>query len=273
MYNVYAGILKMSNLFFDDGKKCEIKYILNQSRPKLCEKYHIHQIAGNNSELQKVKNLIVWLSHNTIHKGDYDNHIHPDALSLLNYSFNNPKHGINCTALSTILSHCLSALGIRTRVITLIPYSPYDLDCHVVCEAYISELKKWIMLDPTYGTYVTDTNNLPLSVAEIRTQLADKKEIQLSNTAHYNNKAISVCEITEYYAKDMFIIELDEIQGTFSRYSRVISIVPSGFDMNKRRKINAAFAIDQLGSHQWIINTIDKRTNRDFIYKDISILK
>lgn len=273
MYDVYAGILKMSDVFYDNGKNFKIKYILNQNKSQLCEKYHIDQIAGKCSELQKVKNLLVWLSYNISHKGDYDNHIYPDALNLLNYSFNNSQHGINCTALSTILSQCLSAIGIRTRTITLLPCSPCDLDCHVVCEAYVSELKKWIMLDPTYGTYITDSDNLPLSVTEIRTKLADKKAIYLSDKAHYNGKAIASCEITEYYAKNMFIIELDEIQGTFSQNSRIISIVPFGFDITKRRKINAAFAVEQLGSYQWVTETLDRRINREFVYKDISILR
>lgn len=273
MYNVYVGILKMADSFYDNGENIKIKYVLNQNYSELCEKYHIDRIAGNGSEFQKVNNLLDWLSCNTFHKGNYDNHICTDVLSLLDYSFNNPKHGINCTAMSTILSHCLSALGIRTRIITLIPYSPYDVDCHVVCEAYISELKKWIMLDPTYDTYVTDTDHLPLSVAEIRTMLADKKIIQLSDKAHYNNNAVSVSEIMEYYAKDMFIMELDETQGTFSQNSRIISIVPVGFDVNKRRKINAAFATEQLGDLQWVKNIINNRINGNYVYKDMKILK
>lgn len=273
MYNVYAGILKMSNVFCDDGKDVEIKYILNENRMELCEKYHIDKVAGNNADFQKAENLLVWLSSNTYHKGDYDNHIHPDALSLLNYSFKNPQQGINCAALSTILSQCLLALGMRSRVLTLVPCSPYDVDCHVVCETYITELKKWVMLDPTYGTYVTDENNVPLSVSEIRELLADKKEIRFSEKAHYNNSPFLANETTEYYAKDMFIIELNETQGAFSECPLVVSIVPLGFDIKRREKVNADFIMEQLGNHEWVVKTVSRLKNRIFVCKDISILK
>lgn len=273
MYNVYAGILKMSDVFHDDGKEIEIKYILNENRMELCEKYHIDKVADNNGDFKKAENLLIWLSANTYHKGDYDNHIHPDALSLLDYSFKNPQKGINCTALSIILSQCLAALGMKSRVLRLVPYSPYDVDCHVVCETYVAELKKWIMLDPTFGTYVTDENNMPLSVWEIRTRLADKKEIRFFEKAHYNNSEFSVKETTEYYAKDMYIIELNEIQGAFSESPLVISIVPLGFDIKKREKISAKFIMEQIGNLEWIVKMLEGLENRTFVCKDISILK
>ncbi len=273
MYNVYAGILKMSDVFHDDGKEIEIKYILNENRMELCEKYHIDKVAGNNGDFQKAENLLIWLSANTYHRGDYDNHIHPDALSLLDYSFKNPQKGINCTALSIILSQCLAALGMKSRVLRLVPYSPYDVDCHVVCETYVTELKKWIMLDPTFGTYVTDENNMPLSVWEIRTRLADKKEIRFFEKAHYNNSEFSVKETTEYYAKDMYIIELNEIQGAFSESPLVISIVPLGFDIKKRENISAKFIMEQIGNLEWIVKMLDGLENKTFVCKDTSILK
>ena len=36
------------------------------------------------------------------------------------------------------------------------PMSLGDRDNHVVCEAYARDLGKWIMVDPTYGGYITD---------------------------------------------------------------------------------------------------------------------
>lgn len=43
----------------------------------------------------------------------YDNHIPCDALHLLEFSYEQPDHGINCRNKSKILAECCLALGIR----------------------------------------------------------------------------------------------------------------------------------------------------------------
>ena len=264
----------MMGTFCNDDENISVKYILNKNRTSLCEKYHIDKIAGECSDFEKAINILVWLSAHTWHKGDYDSS-YDDALSLLDYSFDKKEHGISCAALSMILSQCLLALDIKSRVLTLILFSPYDIDRHVVCEVYADSLGKWVMLDPTFGTYVMNENNTPLSVSEIRTYLADRKQILFFKKTHYNGDELSEKVITEYYAKDMFIIEFQEIQGCLSEKSRMISIVSIGYDLKKRSSVNSDYVIKNFGEIEWIVTKlkkIEKDENYNVVYKDISIL-
>ena len=47
-----------------------------------------------------------------------------------------------------------------------IPARIMELDGHVVPEAFIGDLKRWVMIDPTFAYYVTSGGN-PLSVVEL----------------------------------------------------------------------------------------------------------
>jgi hypothetical protein len=42
------------------------------------------------------------------------------------------------------------------RMMYIMPFAPYDTDNHVITHVYIKELKKWIILDPTFASYIMD---------------------------------------------------------------------------------------------------------------------
>lgn len=60
------------------------------------------------------------------------------------------------------------------------PCSPYDGDNHVVAQVFINELKKWVMLDPTYSAYLTNEQGEPLSLLELRDYFANQKAVFLA---------------------------------------------------------------------------------------------
>lgn len=273
MIDTYAGILKMNEHFYDDGTEISIKYQSNKMKKELCDVYNIDKIAGENGDFEKAENLLVWLSENTYHKGDYDNRVEPNAIKLLEYSFKNPSHGINCRALSEILSQCLSVLGMKSRVVTIIPCSPYDLDCHVICEVYIGEFNKWVMLDPTFGAYATGKDNLPLNVLEIRERIANREDISFFEKAHYNNEKFDEAATLEYYAKDMFMLELNEFQGGCAEISRKILIAPQGFDYEKRRKVNFDLIKKNMRGVDWALKFIEQKAKIPIVRKGSDILR
>ncbi|HNS32879.1 MAG TPA: hypothetical protein PKN36_07900 [bacterium] len=63
-----------------------------------------------------------------------------------------------CDTYARLAAAAAQTIGITSRVLWL--------GGHVVPEFYIPEIKKWVMVDPTYGYYM-EFENMPLSVTEI----------------------------------------------------------------------------------------------------------
>lgn len=168
IYVMESGILN-GYLEFADGEDYEISYDFeNEDYSILIDKYKIDTIAGTGSEFEKAVRLMNEYAPRLTHKSDYDNHIEINALSLLDYSLDNPEQGINCKNKAQILNEMCLALEIYSRKVWIMPNSKYDGDCHVVNEIWDTQLNKWIMLDITNNRYWVDENGTPLSILEIR---------------------------------------------------------------------------------------------------------
>lgn len=168
IYVMESGILH-GYLEFADGQDYDFSYDFeNEDYSLLIDKYKIDTIAGDGSEFEKAVRLMNEYAPRLTHKSDYDNHIEINALSLLDYSLDNTKQGINCKNKAQILNEMCLALGVYARKVWIMPNSKYDGDCHVVNEIWDTQLNKWIMLDITNNRYWVDENGTPLSILEIR---------------------------------------------------------------------------------------------------------
>ena len=169
IYIMESGIL-YNQLEFKAGNDYEISYDFeNEEYKELLEKYDLINIAKDGSEFDKAKNLMNEFAPRLKHKSDMN------AMSLLEYSLDNKKHGINCRNKAQILNEMCLALGIYSRKVWIMPNSKYDSDCHVVNEVWDSTYNKWIMLDITNNMYWVDENGNPLSILEIRTKIANQE--------------------------------------------------------------------------------------------------
>ncbi|MBC7958453.1 MAG: transglutaminase domain-containing protein, partial [Vallitaleaceae bacterium] len=157
-YDIFTGLLKAFSLP-TEGKK-EIHFSYDNNHTKFCllkSTYPIETIAGDGDDFSKAVNLLHWVSSHTYHKGDYDGTIAHNSLDLLDYAYDKGSiYGINCVALATILSECLLSIGLKARIVFLMPCSPYDGDNHVVTHVYIRQMKKWVMLDPTLNAFFSN---------------------------------------------------------------------------------------------------------------------
>lgn len=275
MYDLYSGIIKMTEDFRDDGKDITINYLLDADYNDLCESYKLNEIAGTKTDFDKAVNLLNWISSNTYHYGNYDNHVTNKATELFHYALGKgEKYGINCRSLSLALTECLLAIGIKARTIYIMPFSPYDFDNHVVCEVWISEMDKWIMLDPTYNLYAS-FNNMPLNIYELRGLLANQEEVYYNNEANYNGTPINKDELTTYYAKDLFRFMLSDIQGSNSENiegRRLINITPCGYDVKQFTLANIDFRIKRCGDNENMQGWRKNSEEDGIIYKGLDIL-
>ncbi|MCL2015484.1 MAG: transglutaminase-like domain-containing protein [Defluviitaleaceae bacterium] len=275
MFDVYSGILKMADCFRNDGADLAIKYLIAEDYSELCETYNLLAIAGSNDDFCKATNLLEWISSNIFHCGDFHNNVEDSALKLFEYSFGKgEKCGINCRSLSLVLTECLLAIGIKARTVYILPLSPYDGDNHVICEAWIDTMKKWIMLDPTYNLYAFH-NEVCLNVLELRRFLANQADISFNDGANYNNAPIDKAEIMNYYAKNLFRFMVSSIQGSNSESienNKMVDIVPKGYDVKHSILANIDYRIIKFGINENLIKWRKETEQSKTIYKGIEFL-
>lgn len=261
-YNILRGILKMHSTFRGTTENANIKPRFNfadENFSVLRSKYGLETIAGTGDALSKSLNILSWLCGHTYHFGDYDNHVPMNSLDLLEYAYDTgTERGINCLNLAYILTECLLSIGVPARTVGIMPFSPYDSDNHVVTHAYIAELDKWIMLDPTWCAYFKDIEGNILDVFEIRASLADGRDVSLNEEFSYNGtRLIANDEQVRYYkrylAKDLFYFSTSEVSGFGREQSgKSLIICPVNFNLLEREICSREYNIEFFQTYEGI---------------------
>lgn len=237
------------NTKFQASDEITIQYERNEPEYALLEdNYHISEIAGK-SDLEKALNLLGWVNQHIRHNGEYDRSDKQDALTLLESAFDK-DYGINCLAMSIVLCECLLAVKIKARVMYMMPQNVEDDDNHVVVEAYVSDLNKWIMLDPTYGSYCINSEGKILNLYEIRNHIVRDEAYRFSENMNYNGtKVDDIDDVKDYYAKNLFFLRCKAVQG-YGKHredGNMLEIAPIGFNVHKRMVENIQFRIKMYG--------------------------
>lgn len=247
LFDIYSGILFNNQAFADSGETAEITYDFTCPEYKaLIEKYGINGIAGEGTAFERGVRLMHWMAPRLTHKGDYDNHVPVNAMALLDYSLEQPEHGINCPNKSKILTECCLALGIYARRVSILPYSPYDGDNHVVTEVYDGAMEKWIMLDPTTDGYFVDEAGAPLSLLELRGKFSRQEFATFVVCTEEKSDLRKLCdkhmEDNAYFCKNLFRLLVDSYNG-FGNGELDMKFLPVGYDLKGNMILNAEYRI------------------------------
>lgn len=212
MGNMYCERLR-KNIVFQSGDSINIKYDMESDEYKeLKEKYGLEQMKTP-SDFETCRKVLDWVNKNILHVGNYDGSDKQDALTLLERAYKTDD-GINCLSMSIVLCECLLALGIRARVVYMMPEAVEDGDNHVVVEAHVTDWKKWIMLDPTYGSYCVDNRGVVLNLYEIRNAIINGDNYNFCENLNYNGETgLDIEDIKNYYAKNVFFFRCKGEQG------------------------------------------------------------
>lgn len=249
MLDVYSGIL-FNNQEFERGNADEIIYEFDcPEYEELRNKYNLVQIAGNGNDFVRAKRLLHYLAPRLTHSSWYDNHIECNALRLLEYSLDIPEQGINCLNKSKILVECCMALGIFARRVSIMPFSPYDFDNHVVAEIYDRTLEKWIMLDPTTDGYFIDETKSPLSLLEMRSKFANAEFITfvLSTDSLTDIQKLRAKHLATnvYICKNLFYFQVEQY-STFGEKNHYLQFVPLHYSLKRAKQANLQYRIVNL---------------------------
>lgn len=127
-------------------------------------------IKKQDSDLEKVLKISHWVHNLWQHDGK---NVPPagDPISILRDVQNGIRY--RCVEYSIVISGCLNALGIPSRVVGL---KTRDVETresgagHVVCEVYLYDLEKWIMVDGQWDA-VPALSGIPLNSVEFQKAL------------------------------------------------------------------------------------------------------
>lgn len=281
----YVELIQANTSFQSSGAHA-ISYDFTASEyAELIRQYHLEDLRPL-SDAEKVRTLLAWVNKHVRHRGDYDNSDVQDALTLLGIcseycekdsgkgcgKAGDKPHGVNCLAMSIILCECLLAVGVKARVVYMMPLAVEDGDNHVVTEAFVTEWNKWVMLDTTYGSYCVNEAGIALNLGEIRACICCGEEYSFSEGMNYNGDThLDLVDIKEYYAKNLFFLRCKSRQGygAHRAYGDMLEIAPMGFDVRERMVKNINYRMQEYGDHEIFRQWLQYEAGAEPVYIDM----
>ncbi len=206
------------------------------------ERFNLDSIAGEGSDFERMKRLNYWIHDLIPHDGSS---LNPSCAYNIRDIYDlcqKEDRGVNCRILAIMLTEALLAEGIPARYLTCEPEAyMWDSDCHVIVAAWSSDFSKWVWLDPTHASFVTDENGVPLHPGEVRERLIADLPLVLNEDANWNHRKKTEVDgyLKNYMAKNLYCItarvvncsqpEGREAQGNGS----YVALVPEGFRLGE----------------------------------------
>lgn len=198
---------------------------------RLRAEYELDKIvAGSNSDYEKIQAICLWVHGLWKHHG-FNEPQKSDPISILQ----EVKQGkrFRCVEYAIVINGCLNALGIPSRVLGL---KTEDVESrrygagHVVIEAYLQDINKWILIDGQW--YVIPLlNGTPLNAVELQNAIAQK-------LPGLNILSLSETKPDEYFRwigpyLFYFDIRRDNRVGVSDRSRKKLMLVPIGANKPK----------------------------------------
>lgn len=239
----YRDLLRKYNEYKSDDKKFEYKYIYDKNLEKINLKYSIKSIAGVGNEFSQIKNVMTWVHDSIKHNGEVV--IPSENLNIDGIIEGGREHGGTCFNLAIALSEAYLSLGFKSKYVRCRPMNYEDNHCHVVVQVYLKNLKKWIMMDPSFNSYVMDSNKNILNLQEIRDALIKGEELLVSDEINLNGQVFKKEKYIDYISKNIFRFETTQISGYNSeniRENKLVELDPLNYDGkdNNLKKISCA---------------------------------
>ncbi len=267
-YDLYTSLLKMHDIFrtTDEGVQLGIDFSAPELR-ELRDHYGLAAIAGEGASFEKAVRVMEWLTTHVCHDGSCNPEGRRCAMTALQYGFDRPDKGVNCSWLAMTLTECLLSLGIPARTVDIMPFAPYDCDNHVITHVWTGE--QWVMLDPTTNSYAMDKDGKLLDVFTMRALLADQQEIVFCDGLRYNGQPYDAKEHRDYLAKDLFWFEMAEVSRYQATAGRTVVIAPVHYDPKRRELLNIDYRMRVQGDAEWLHKWRRNVEKSEYVYCSI----
>ncbi len=182
------------------------------------------RVKYGRDELDKVLIITHWVHNLWEHDGSNapkDN----DPISILREVKNGKR--FRCVEYAVVINGCLNALGIPSRMVGL---KTKDVETresgagHVVVEAYIEKLDKWVMIDGQCNA-ILSIDRIPLNCVELQEALAKNR----SSIEMLSPSEMSVDEYLNWVGEYLYYFDVyfDNRIPNISSYARLM-LVPKG---------------------------------------------
>jgi hypothetical protein len=155
--------------------------------------YHLNDlVAGATSDTERAEAVCAWV-HGLWEHHPSNTPAQSDPIYILQQVAAGQR--FRCVEYGIVIAGCLNALSIPSRVLGL---KTKDVEtrpsgaCHVVAEAYLPDLGKWVFIDGQWGV-IPFSGGEPLSGLEFMASLANRdpdlylwKSVQMNQADYYN---------------------------------------------------------------------------------------
>ena len=238
LYEERVDALRSSGEYAADTNVFAMKIIQDSVRAKEIRDYfQLDTLFPENADTwEKAVAIGKFVASNIPHDNQRKWPEHVNAIGLWEYT-KDVAPAFNCRLHSILTFELLLAENIKARYITCMPQDEYDQDCHVVNEVWLPELNKWAMIDTDMGGhYVSDMNDTPLSLREMREHYIAGKKMMM----HYafGEGSSKVDDYYAYMAKNTYWFscwgELSYYQEDYDVKNVIrdnyVNLIPSGYE-------------------------------------------
>lgn len=176
-YKEYIFFLKKYSEYYKDSVEININdQILSSTNTKLLQKFPKTEKGFSvETEIDLIGKVMNWLFAK-LANSEQNMNLEKKVLDVL-YTIKNKE--INCYVRALALTEMLSYCGFYTRTVRCLPIGTFPYDNHCVTAIYLTSIKKWIVVDPTYNLFFKDDNGVYLSLSEIREKLIQEQKIHV----------------------------------------------------------------------------------------------
>jgi len=171
--------LEFSTHFNDEIQFVYPDTINNQFLGQLRNENNLLELTKNcKTVLEKVLVVTNWANKQWKHNGNNEPS-KSDALTILKEAKQGNK--FRCVEYGIVLASALNSIGVKSRVLAL---KTKDVEIvkagagHVLAEAYLDDLKKWVMLDAQFNL-VPVLNDVPLNAVEFQQTIVRQAKFKL----------------------------------------------------------------------------------------------
>lgn len=196
---------------------------------QLRTEYNLDSLTfGLATDLEKAQAICHWVNSRWEHFGGNAPQRN-DPLIILSKAQEGQR--FSCLEYASVTMGCLNSIGIKSRVISLMPE---DVEtrrigpCHVIVESWFNDLNKWVMIDPTRDV-IPMLGDKPLNSIQLQIALTQKQRGLTIST----KSEISDQDYFEYVTPYLYYFEIlfdNRIVNTEKtpRHKGAVLLVPQG---------------------------------------------
>ena len=238
LYRTSVDSLRTSGAYGQDTVSFNIRVVQDSVRAKEIRDYFQLDTlySANDPAWNKALAIAAFVARNIPHANQKVQPEHRNAIALWEYT-RNVEPAFNCRLHSILTFELMLAAGLTPKFVTCLPQDKNDSDCHVVNEVWLPELGKWAMVDSDMGGhYVSDENDTPLSLEEMREHYISGEKMFMHPGFGKGSD-----EFSHYYAYmakntywfmcwEVLTYGVEEHRSDGVNPGKVLNLIPAGFE-------------------------------------------